>query len=199
METSLTEAQKQKLINSRDVFAVMQPLLLRENAIRKSKGHFWVIGLNSVHHVLYIELVGMGSAVRLNIAPREVFRMALYKMAAKIIVVSSRNEGPLVISQEDKDVTTLLVKAGEVVNVEVADHLLITESEWLSLAAKNAISQAKRNTKYVLPDEHRSQLLDIQSGTETMLTLARKMKLRGYDVDHIKEMTGLRKIDINKL
>jgi DNA repair protein RadC len=198
MET-LTDNQKAKLLNSRDVYAVMQPLLLRENTIRKSKGHSWVIGMNSAHHILFVELVGMGTVNRMSIAPKEIFRMAIYKMAVKMILVNSCPEGTIEISEADRTMTALLIKAGERINIEVVDHLLITEKDFVSLAQKGIVSKLKRAKLPVLSVSDQEQLEELQSGTETMLALAIKMKSRGYDVDEIKEMTGLRKTTIAKL
>ena len=187
MET-LTDNQKAKLLNSRDVYAVMQPLLLRENAIRKSKGHTWAIGMNSAHHILFVELISMGPVNRMSIAPKEIFRMALYKMAVKMVLVNSRPEGTIEISEADKTMTALLIKAGERINIEVVDHLLITEKDFVSLSQKGILSRLKRAKLPVLTEADQDQL-----------ALAIKMKSRGYDVEEIKEMTGLRKTTIAKL
>jgi len=198
MET-LTDNQKTKLLNSRDVYAVMQPLLLRENAIRKSKGHSWVVGMNSAHHVLFVELISMGPVNRMSIAPKEIFRMAIYKMAVKMILVTSRPEGTMEISEADKTMTALLIKAGERINIEVVDHLLINEKDFIGFSQKGMLSRLKRGKLPVLTEADQEQLEELQSGTETMLALAIKMKSRGYDVEEIKEMTGLRKTTIAKL
>jgi len=198
MET-LTDNQKTKLLNSRDIYAIMQPLLLRENAIRKSKGHFWVVGMNSAHHILFIELVGMGWANRMAIAHKEIFRMAVYKMAVKLILVNSRQDDNMEISDDDKAIVTLVIKAGEKLNIEVIDQLLISETTFTSFAQKGVIARLKRSKTPTLSEEEQEQLDELQSGTETMLALAHKMKSRGYDVDEIKEMTGLRKTTIAKL
>jgi len=198
MET-LTDNQKTKLLNSRDVYAVMQPLLLRENAIRKSKGHTWAIGMNSAHHILFVELISMGPVNRMSIAPKEIFRMAIYKMAVKMVLVNGRPEGTIEISEADKTMTALLIKAGERINIEVVDHLLITEKDFISFSQKGLLSRLKRGKLPVLTEADQEQLEELQSGTETMLALAIKMKSRGYDVEEIKEMTGLRKTTIAKL
>src|SRR5882672_4648866 len=180
MET-LTDNQKTKLLNSRDVYAVMQPLLLRENAIRKSKGHSWVVGMNSAHHVLFVELISMGPVNRMSIAPKEIFRMAIYKMAVKMILVTSRPEGTMEISEADKTMTALLIKAGERINIEVVDHLLINEKDFIGFSQKGMLSRLKRGKLPVLTEADQEQLEELQSGTETMLALAIKMKSRGYD------------------
>jgi len=44
MNIKLTEQQKVKLLNSTDVYEVMQRILIRENKIDRDKEHFWIIG-----------------------------------------------------------------------------------------------------------------------------------------------------------
>jgi DNA repair protein RadC len=45
MDIKLTEAQKIKILNSDDIYGIMQRILLREDKIDQNREHFWVIGL----------------------------------------------------------------------------------------------------------------------------------------------------------
>jgi DNA repair protein RadC len=52
MEVQLTEAEKIKIMNSGDIFSIMQKILSRENKIDRDKEHFWIIGLANNHRIL---------------------------------------------------------------------------------------------------------------------------------------------------
>ena len=53
MHVRLTKAQRIKILNADDLFAVMRQILLRENKIRREQEHFWVVGLANNNKILY--------------------------------------------------------------------------------------------------------------------------------------------------
>ena len=55
MNVRLTQEQKIKVLNSADIYAIMQQVLLRENKIRRNQEHFWVVGLNHNNKILLIK------------------------------------------------------------------------------------------------------------------------------------------------
>ncbi|MBL1276566.1 MAG: hypothetical protein COB30_010790 [Ectothiorhodospiraceae bacterium] len=61
MNIELTDKQKNQIINSEDVYAIMQKVLLREDIIGQEKEHFWIIGLTTYNKILFVELVSLGS------------------------------------------------------------------------------------------------------------------------------------------
>ena len=61
MRVKLTKEQKIQVLNSVDVYDVMQRILLRENKIDRSKEHFWVVCLSTRNRILLIELVSLGT------------------------------------------------------------------------------------------------------------------------------------------
>src|SRR5690606_40012143 len=93
MNVRLTQEQKIRILNSGDVYNVMQQVLLRENKIRRNQEHFWVVGLNNKNKILFIELISLGAVNSVQVNPPEVFRMAIYKMAVKMILVHNHPSG----------------------------------------------------------------------------------------------------------
>ncbi len=77
MNVRLTKAQKIKVLNSHDVFLVMQQILLRENRIERGKEHFWVICLSNSNKILLIELTSLGTASQTLVDATEIFSFAL--------------------------------------------------------------------------------------------------------------------------
>jgi DNA repair protein RadC len=203
MNVRLTEEQKIRILNSEDVYKVMQQILLRENKIRRNQEHFWVVGLDNKNKILFIELVSLGVVNRVQVNPPEVFRMAIYKLAVKMILVHNHPSGEASPpSDGDLDMTDHMIKSGLMLKIQVIDHLIISEKEFLSMADEGIIEKLEKSGRYELVDTEKAELKkfhDEMIRERALIDVARKMKDKGYDIDTIKELTGLTKWDIKKL
>src|SRR5438105_5881644 len=101
MNVKLTTTQKIKVLNSDDIYNIMQQVLLRENKIDRNKEHFWIIGLSQVNKILYIELISLGTISATIVEPMEVFSIALQKRTVQIILVHNHPSGELKPSNAD--------------------------------------------------------------------------------------------------
>lgn len=128
MNVRLTKEQKIKIANSEDVFAIMQAVLKRENRLGRQKEHFWVIGLTPANVISFIELVSLGSLNKAIIEPLDVFHLASSKNLRKIILVHNHPSGNLNPSGEDISLTNKLKMGAKYLNIEILDHLIISES-----------------------------------------------------------------------
>ena len=115
MNVRLTKAQKIKIANSDDVFAVMRQILRRENRLGRNKEHFWVIGCANNHQILYIELVSLGSLTATIAEPMDVFSWALQKRCVRLILVHNHPSGALQPSRADKEITDRMIQVGRIV------------------------------------------------------------------------------------
>jgi DNA repair protein RadC len=193
MNVRLSSAHKIKVLNSADIFTIMQTILLRENKIRRSQEHFWVIGLNNASKILFIELVSLGATNRVEIAPAEVFRMAIYKSAVKMILVHNHPSGSVKISEADRDLTDRMIKSGNMLAIEVLDHLVITEESYISFADKGIMDELKQSGRYELVDKEKSWLQEMKIASERekeRYSIAANFKKLGVDIDTIKKATG---------
>ena len=91
MNVRLTPEQKIKILNSDDLYLIMQNVLLRENKIGRGKEHLWVVCLNAENRILNIELVGLGSNISVSATPTSIYQLAVHKSAVSIIIVHNRN------------------------------------------------------------------------------------------------------------
>ena len=207
MNVRLSQDQKVKVLNSLDVYKIMQQILLRENKIRRNQEHFWVVGLDNKNKILFIELISLGAVNRMQVDPPEVFRMAIYKMAVRMILVHNHPSGEASPpSNGDLDMTDHMIKSGRMLKIQVIDHLIITEKDFLSMADKGIIAKLEKSGRYELVDKEKAELKKFhdemvreRAEKEKALDIAKKMKAKGYDADTIKELTGLSKWDIKKL
>lgn len=206
MNVRLTQEQKIRILNSGDVYNVMQQVLLRENKIRRNQEHFWVVGLNNRNKILFIELISLGAVNSVQVNPPEVFRMAIYKMAVKMILVHNHPSGDTTPSPADKDLTDRMMKTGSLIKIDVIEHLIISETDYLSFVDTGIMTELKNTGKYELLDSEKAAMRKWKEEQEkekaikvNNLEIAKKMKDKGYEIETIKELTGLRKSDINKL
>jgi DNA repair protein RadC len=149
MNIELTEEQKIKILNSSDVYTVMKHILMRENKIERSHEHVWCVCLAPNNKILNIELVSLGAIDETVLKPMQVFRIALIKGAVRLILVHNHPDGELKPSEGDKDVTDRMIQVGNIVNVEVLDHLIITELYFYSFKDDGLMAELQKSTKWV--------------------------------------------------
>lgn len=95
--------------------------------------HLRVLYLDTRHRVLGIETVTIGSLNASHIRIADVFREAVKRSSAAIIVAHNHPSGDPTPSPEDITVTRRLAAAGRLLDIEVLDHLIIGQQRYVSL------------------------------------------------------------------
>ncbi len=202
MDIKLTEEEKIKILNSDDIYGIMQKVLLRENKIDQNREHFWVIGLENNNRILFIELVSLGTVNKTFVDPMEVFSFALQKRAVKVILCHNHPSGELKPSDADKDITDRLIQVGIIVNTKVIDHLIISTKSYLSFSDTGLLAKLKKSTKYVpsyvLEKRIKKEATEIAEKKKTV-EIAKELKRKGIDSQTISEATGLSLEEVEKL
>jgi len=166
MNVRLTQEQKIKVLNSADIYAIMQQVLLRENKIRRNQEHFWVVGLNHNNKILFVELIGLGASNRVNADPPDVFRMAIYKLASKLILVHNHPSGTHEVTDADITFTDHMLKVGKLIKVEVLDHLVITETNYTSFADQGVMDELQKSGLFEIMGPEKQELEQFKIDTE---------------------------------
>ncbi|MFD1904592.1 DNA repair protein RadC [Paenibacillus rhizoplanae] len=110
--------------------------ILTEQLRYLQKEHFICLFLNTKNHVIAQETLSMGSLNASIVHPREVFRAAMKCSSAAIICAHNHPSGDPTPSPEDISLTSRLMQAGEIVGIDVLDHLVIGDSSYVSLKEK---------------------------------------------------------------
>jgi DNA repair protein RadC len=115
--------------SSADLFKHYYPLLrdLRHEI-------FKIILLDAKHTVIRDATVSEGSLTLSIVHPREVFSLAIREAAAAVIFLHNHPSGDPQPSSEDRSLTTRLVAAGELLGIQVLDHLIIGDGRYISFA-----------------------------------------------------------------
>jgi DNA repair protein RadC len=96
--------------------------------------HFWALALNTKNQLLRTIEVSIGSLNASIVHPRELFKEAVRVSAASVVVVHNHPSGDPTPSGADIQLTRRLVKAGDVLGIEVLDHVVIGDGgEYASL------------------------------------------------------------------
>jgi DNA repair protein RadC len=90
--------------------------------------HFWALALNTKNQLLRTIEVSVGSLNASIVHPRELFKEAVRLSAASVVVVHNHPSGDPTPSGADIQLTRRLVKAGDVLGIEVLDHVVIGDS-----------------------------------------------------------------------
>lgn len=103
------------------------------------KEYFRIVNLNTKNQVISVDTVSVGSLNASLVHPREVFKISLKRNAASIILVHNHPSGDTQPSQEDINITKRLCDAGDILGVEVLDHIIIGHNIFLSMKEKGYI------------------------------------------------------------
>lgn len=114
--------------------------LVRSRLTGKKKECFLCVPLNRRNAVLgNEEIISVGTLDSSLVDPREVFRQAILKNAASVIIAHNHPSGNTEPSAEDIDITKRLVKAGQMLGIEVLDHVIVSDAGHCSLKSKGLI------------------------------------------------------------
>lgn len=95
--------------------------------------HLRVLLLDTRNRVIGVEKVYVGSLNSSTVRVGELFRPAIQRNAAAIIVVHNHPSGDPTPSPEDVALTRSIVQSGKLLDIDVLDHLVIGHNRWISL------------------------------------------------------------------
>ena len=137
LKAALELGRRMLKIAPEDRFVVRSPSdvaqLLMAEMSHLEQEHFRVLYLDTRNRLLGSETVYVGSLNASHIRVSEVFREAVKRNCASIIVVHNHPSGDPTPSPEDVEVTRQLVAAGNLLDIEVLDHLIIGQQRFVSL------------------------------------------------------------------
>jgi DNA repair protein RadC len=100
---------------------------------------FHALLLDGRHRVMGEVLVSQGTLTASLVHPREVFRAAIRRAAAALVLVHNHPSGDPAPSAEDRQVTDRLVKAGELLGIRILDHVVVAERGYYSFSEQGGL------------------------------------------------------------
>jgi DNA repair protein RadC len=120
-----------QLLSPQDVFDNLKDI--RES----KKEHFVVFFLDTRNQQIKREIISIGTINASLVHPREVFEPAVKHLAVQVILAHNHPSGDLEPSEEDLDVHKRLSAAGEILGIEVLDHIIVGKTGFMSFKEKN--------------------------------------------------------------
>ncbi|MGD9677322.1 MAG: DNA repair protein RadC [Vulcanibacillus sp.] len=94
--------------------------------------HFIILLLDTKNQIISKETISIGTLNSSIVHPREVFKPAIKKSVSAIILAHNHPSGDPTPSKEDIEITKRLTKAGEILGIDVLDHIIIGDSKYIS-------------------------------------------------------------------
>lgn len=121
--------EKVQVANSRDVYKALLPMFADLN-----HEEFWIVLLNRANKITSKHLISKGGQAGTVADPKIIFNTVLQHQATSVILAHNHPSGNLKPSSADISLTTKLVAAGKLLDIEVLDHLIITDKDYYSFA-----------------------------------------------------------------
>jgi DNA repair protein RadC len=102
--------------------------LLREANRMYEVENFQAVLLNTRRKLIRVEQIAQGTLDTLLVHPREVFRCAIAANAAAVVIVHNHPSGDPTPSEADIKVTRDLIRAGQLLKIEILDHIIIGQA-----------------------------------------------------------------------
>lgn len=135
LETALA---KPKITTSKDAFEIMQPLLADLN-----HEEFWVIFLNNSNVILSKQQMSKGGFTGTLVDVRLILKKALEVSATGLILCHNHPSGKHNPSQSDRNLTHKIKEAGKLMDIQVLDHVIVTEKLYFSFADEGELESGK--------------------------------------------------------
>ena len=103
--------------------------LIKNFLIDSDREKFVVACLDTKKQPVNISVVSIGSVNSVIVHPREVFKVAMLSNASKIICFHNHPSGNLKCSKEDENITNRLKECGEILGIELVDHIIIGDND----------------------------------------------------------------------
>jgi len=126
----LSEAvNRVKISTSNDAYDLMAPLL--EDLTTEQ---FWVLYLNNANKVLCKEQISAGGMTATIVDVRLILKRALELKSTALVLCHNHPSGTLEPSKADVDVTNKMKKAASYMDIQVLDHLIVSDIAYFSFA-----------------------------------------------------------------
>ena len=136
---SLEFARRILVPHSRKIYYSSDVLVYLNTYADRKQEYFLCVSLNGAHEILSIRVVSVGLLNRAIVHPREVFAEAISERAAAIILAHNHPSGNVEPSSEDIEVTERLVEAGQILGIQILDHIIFSLDNHYSFSERDRI------------------------------------------------------------
>lgn len=104
-----------------------------------TKEVFVAFCLDSRHKIISREIVAVGTLDMAIVHPRDIFRTAILRNAAAIVIAHNHPSGATDPSMEDTHLTDTVKEAGRIIGIQVLDHVIVSQDGFYSFADRGRL------------------------------------------------------------
>lgn len=93
---------------------------------------FYMLGLNRANQIVNVSLISMGGVASALVDGKVLFQKALLSNSSSMIIAHNHPSGQCFPSESDKAITRKLVEFGKMIDLQVLDHIILTENSFYS-------------------------------------------------------------------
>jgi DNA repair protein RadC len=127
-------SDKPVISNSSDAYVIFKNQL---SDLRTEE--FWALFLNQSNKVVHISQLTQGGISQSIVDVRILFKTALDNFSTGIIIAHNHPSGSLKPSREDLNITQKVKEAGKFLNIQLLDHLIITQNAYFSFSDEGLV------------------------------------------------------------
>ena len=110
-----------------------------KNVRHYDRESLYSIMLDAGNHIIGCEEVSRGSLNTTRTHPREIYKSAILSNALGILLAHNHPSGILEPSAEDVEFTRAVARAGEIIGIELYDHVIVTDTGYTSLRERGLL------------------------------------------------------------
>ena len=110
---------------------------IAKNLLKSDREKFICIHLNVKNKIISFEVISTGSLTSSIVHPREVYKGAILSNAANVIFIHNHPSGDPEPSMDDVEITSRLKKAGDLLGINVLDHIIVTKKSFYSFLSSD--------------------------------------------------------------
>lgn len=115
-------------------------------AIRKAiKEHLLFIGLDRGNNIRNVSVIGIGNSCEVTLDSKDVIRTALLSASEKVVLVHNHPSNNLEPSSLDIQVTNVTARILEPFNIQLLDHIIVTEKDFISMQKAKKVNKDYEN------------------------------------------------------
>lgn len=130
--------------NSSEVIFNLDEVQAIKDAIQE---HLLFIGMDKCNNIKNIRLIGIGKCDEISIDSKEIVRTALLTASERVVLVHNHPSNNSTPSKRDLYLTNYTYKILKIFNIEMVDHIIVTEREYHSMTKYNDMDFQFSNDK----------------------------------------------------
>lgn len=131
-KTKVKPSERMKVTCSKDAYKMLKSTY--RNGTIEHKEYFKILLLNRGRDVLGYTQISEGGISSAIVDVRVILQIAILCNASSIILAHNHPSGNLKPSKEDEELTTQTIKAAKLMNIQVSDHIILSEEEYYSFS-----------------------------------------------------------------